>query len=48
MFWAVVSFLPCFVKLVFIGLLGTMSMEGMGWIFEISDVRLLTWFFWFW
>jgi hypothetical protein len=27
---------------VFIGLLCSMSMEGMGWVLEIPDVRLLT------
>jgi hypothetical protein len=32
---------------VLIGLLGTMLMEGMGWIFEIPDIRLLMWFFMF-
>ena len=48
MFWAIIGFLPCFIKLVFIGLLGAMSMEGMGWILEILDVWLLTWFLRFW
>jgi hypothetical protein len=48
MFWAVIGFLPCFVKPMLIGLLGTMLMEGMGWIFEIPDIRLLTYFLWFW
>jgi hypothetical protein len=48
MFWAVVGFLLCFIKPVFIGLLGTMSIEGMGWILEIPDVWLLMWFFGFW
>jgi hypothetical protein len=43
-FWAIVGFLPCFVKPLFIGLLGAVSMEGMGWILEIPDVWLLTWF----
>jgi hypothetical protein len=48
MFWAVVGFLPCFVKPVFIGLLSTMSMEGIGWVLEVPDIRLLSWFFRFW
>jgi hypothetical protein len=33
---------------VFIGLLGAMLMERMGWILEVSDVWLLTWFLQFW
>jgi hypothetical protein len=48
MLWAVVGFLPGFVKPVFIGLLGTMLMEGMGWILEIPNVRLLTWLLGIW
>jgi hypothetical protein len=41
MLWAVIGFFPCFVKLVFIDFLLSMSIEGMGWILEISDIRLL-------
>jgi hypothetical protein len=48
MLYAVVGFLPCFVKPLFVGFLHAISMEGMGWVFEISDIRLLTWFFGIW
>jgi hypothetical protein len=48
MLWAVVSFLPDFVKPVLIGLLGTMSMEGMGWVLEIPDIRLLMYLLGIW
>jgi hypothetical protein len=47
-FWAVVGFLPCFVKPVFIGLLGAILMERMGWVLEVSDVWLLMCFLGFW
>jgi hypothetical protein len=41
MLWAIVGFFPGFVKPLLIGLLFSMSMEGMGWILGILGVWLL-------